>query len=320
MKKIDLITGFLGSGKTTFIKQYVKHLISKGEKVCILENDFGAVNVDMMLLGELRGSNCELEMVSGGCDRDCHKRRFKTKLIAMGMEDYTRIVIEPSGIFDVDELFDCLYDEPLCNWYEIGSVISIVDAKIDETLSNSAKAVLASEVALAGKIILSKTQLYDASDIEETKKYIKDVIRFVGCNRDIADEFIDKNWEDFSDADFEIISKSGYKKESYKKSLDDYEAFNTVCFLDEKLSDIEVTEFAKSLFRNDDKLDKFQKVFRVKGFCKKDDFWLEINADKNGISVKEINEGQDVLIVIGEKLDEDVIKDLLKKLRKPSKI
>ena len=52
MVKIDLITGFLGSGKTTFIKKYAKHLIDKGDNIGILENDYGAVNVDMMLLEE----------------------------------------------------------------------------------------------------------------------------------------------------------------------------------------------------------------------------------------------------------------------------
>lgn len=52
---------------------------------------------------DLLGDNCELEMVSGGCDRDCHRRRFKTKLIAMGMCGYDRVIVEPSGIYDVDE-------------------------------------------------------------------------------------------------------------------------------------------------------------------------------------------------------------------------
>ena len=45
MIKIDLITGFLGSGKTTFIKKYANYLIEKGYKIGIIENDFGAVNV-----------------------------------------------------------------------------------------------------------------------------------------------------------------------------------------------------------------------------------------------------------------------------------
>ena len=83
MIKIDLITGFLGSGKTTFLRKYASYLITQGQNIGILENDFGAVNVDMMLLGDLRGDNCELEMISGGCDADTHRRRFKTKLISI---------------------------------------------------------------------------------------------------------------------------------------------------------------------------------------------------------------------------------------------
>ena len=108
MVKIDLITGFLGSGKTTFIRKYAQYLMDAGNNIGILENDYGAVNVDMMLLQDLMGENCELEMISGGCDKDCHRRRFKTKLIAMGMCGYDRVIVEPSGIFDVDEFFDAL--------------------------------------------------------------------------------------------------------------------------------------------------------------------------------------------------------------------
>ena len=85
MIKIDLITGFLGSGKTTFIKKYATYLLQQGMNIGILENDFGAVNVDAMLLQDILGDHCTLEMVAGGCDADCHRRRVKTKLIAMGM-------------------------------------------------------------------------------------------------------------------------------------------------------------------------------------------------------------------------------------------
>ena len=126
MIKVDLITGFLGSGKSTFLKKYASYLIGKGEHICILENDFGAVNVDMLLMQDLLGDHCDLEMVAGGCDKDCHKRRFKTKLISMGMRGFDRVLIEPSGIFDVDEFFDTLREEPLDQWYEIGNVIAVV--------------------------------------------------------------------------------------------------------------------------------------------------------------------------------------------------
>ena len=115
MVKIDLITGFLGSGKTTFIRKYAQYLMDAGNNIGILENDYGAVNVDMMLLQDLMGENCELEMISGGCDKDCHRRRFKTKLIAMGMCGYDRVIVEPSGIFDVDEFFDILHEDKSCS-------------------------------------------------------------------------------------------------------------------------------------------------------------------------------------------------------------
>ena len=49
MVKVDLITGFLGSGKTTFIKKYAQYLIDQGYRIGIIENDFGAVNVDIAL-------------------------------------------------------------------------------------------------------------------------------------------------------------------------------------------------------------------------------------------------------------------------------
>ena len=53
MIQIDLITGFLGSGKTTFIKKYATYLMQQGMNIGILENDFGAVNVDAMLLQDI---------------------------------------------------------------------------------------------------------------------------------------------------------------------------------------------------------------------------------------------------------------------------
>ena len=80
MVQVDLITGFLGAGKTTFLRRYVRYLVAQGHNVCILENDFGAVNVDAMLVQDLLGPNCDLETISGGCDCDTHQRRMRTKL------------------------------------------------------------------------------------------------------------------------------------------------------------------------------------------------------------------------------------------------
>ena len=156
MVQVDLITGFLGAGKTTFLRRYVRYLVEQGHNVCILENDFGAVNVDAMLVQDLLGDRCDLETISGGCDCDTHQRRMRTKLIAMAMRGFDRVVVEPSGIFDVDEFFDVLRDDPLDRWYRIGNVIAIVDAMLPEALSPQAEYLLASETANAGRVLLSR--------------------------------------------------------------------------------------------------------------------------------------------------------------------
>ena len=196
MVKVDLITGFLGSGKTTFIKKYAAWLMSQGQNIGILENDFGAVNVDMMLLHDLEGENCELEMVSGGCDADCHRRRFKTKLIAMGMCGYDRVLIEPSGIFDVDEFFDALYEEPLDKWYQIGNVITILDARLEEKLQPQAEYILASEAADAGCIVLSKSQEASEEEISGTVKHLNRALESVKCKRRFMEnEILNKDWD-----------------------------------------------------------------------------------------------------------------------------
>ena len=62
MIKIDLVTGFLGSGKTTFLKKYAEYLALHGYQVGIIENDFGAVNVDMLMLQDLLGDRIDVEL------------------------------------------------------------------------------------------------------------------------------------------------------------------------------------------------------------------------------------------------------------------
>ena len=63
MIKLDLVTGFLGAGKTTFIIEYVKQLSGRGKRVAVVVNDHGAINVDRMLLEEAVGGLCHIEMV-----------------------------------------------------------------------------------------------------------------------------------------------------------------------------------------------------------------------------------------------------------------
>lgn len=305
MVKIDLITGFLGSGKTTFIKKYVQYLLKQGLKIGIIENDFGAVNVDMMLLQDLISNRCELEMVAGAGDLESHRRRLKTKLISMKMRGIDRIIIEPSGIYDVDEFFDVLHEDPLNNWYEIGSVITIVDAKLDRHLSRQSRYLLASQIVVAGQIVLSKTQSSNQEDIEYTIEYLNKALEeFHGKKRKKMD-FIYKNWDTLSNDDYQTLINSGYKYESIEKLwFDQNDTFRSLYFMNKKISKEKLIKIVQELMNGQE----CGNIFRIKGFILlEDNTWLEINATKSDIEIKSVENGQEIIIVIGENLIEKSI-------------
>ena len=157
MVQVDLITGFLGAGKTTFLRRYAAWWAGQGVKVCVLENDFGAVNVDAMLVQEVLGPGCDVETISGGCDCDTHQRRMRTKLIAMAMRGFDRVVVEPSGIFDVDEFFDILRDDPLFKYVRDGEYFYYVHSYYGKhcaanTLAVSDYSLPVTGVVKAGKV------------------------------------------------------------------------------------------------------------------------------------------------------------------------
>jgi len=338
MIKIDLITGFLGAGKTTFLKKYANFLIRKGMNIGILENDYGAVNVDMMLLQDLMGDHCELEMVAGGCHRDCHRRRFKSKLIAMGMCGYDRVLVEPSGIYDVDEFFDVLHEEPLDQWYEIGNVIAIVDAKLEADLSEEAEYLLASEVADAGCVVMSKSQEASEAEIAETIRHLNRAMETARCSRRFGFESMETvrcgrkfgseametaqcgcqsgsdvivgDWNLFTESDFERILSCGYRNESFQKRSAEDERFSSVYFMNVRMSEDELGAAVGRIFMDE----ACGNVFRIKGFLRvpgadaqKEDTWVQLNATRSEITLSPIQIGQEVLIVIGERLNEKVI-------------
>ena len=301
MIKIDLITGFLGSGKTTFIKKYAEYLLKKGEKIGILENDFGAVNVDMMLLQNLQGDNCNLETVAGACDADCHKRRFKTKLIAMAMSGCDRVIVEPSGIFDTDEFFDTLREEPLDRWYESANVIAIVNSELENDLSEHSKYLLTSQIANAGKIIFSRVQETSQNEIEKTKTSLEQL-----SHRKLENIII-KDWKKLSENDFEEISQCGYVKADFIKKFSENENYSSLYFMNSKISVEELKKKSPEIFGNKD----LGNVFRIKGFILENGRWFEINATRKNITVSPITNGQEIIIIIGENLDKKKIQSVL---------
>ncbi|MEE3420326.1 MAG: GTP-binding protein [Lachnospiraceae bacterium] len=307
MIKLDLVTGFLGSGKTTFLKNYAAHLVGTGQRIAILENDYGAINVDMMLLKGLESEKCDLEMVVGGNDADCHRRRFKSKLIALGMLGYDRVLVEPSGIYDVDEFFDVLHEDPIDRWYEPGSVIAVVDAGMEKDLSRDSRYVLASETVDAGILVMSRTQMYGQEAVDRTLKMINDSIKEFGGKRTFSKEknVLAMDWKTFSEDEYRRLENASCEMHDLVKilSMDDNN-FTSLFYMDVEGSREEIVSQIRKLFTEE----RAGHVFRVKGFLKNSDGgYDELNATRERIECVPVKEGQEVLIVIGEDLQPDVI-------------
>lgn len=313
MIRIDLITGFLGSGKTTFLHGYARYLMDSGLKIGIIENDFGAVNVDMMLLQDLEGEQCEREMVAGGADLDTYRRRFRTKLISMGMRGFDRVLIEPSGIFDAEEFFDALCEEPLNRWYEIGSVIAIVDALLPPELSRESEYLLVSQLADAGCVVLSRFQLCGGEGASRTVDYLNAAMQRLGCGRRFrlgeekadAAPVIAADWSSFTAEDYRKIESSGYQQADHARiSIGKDEGFQSLYYLQRPFTPDGIREAVRMLFEDR----SCGNIFRIKGFARDKEKWMEVNAVRSGgVVMKPAREGQQVVIVIGEKLNRERI-------------
>lgn len=304
MIKIDLITGFLGSGKTTFIEKYARWLVAKGERVCILENDYGAINIDRVLLQDLLGPNCELEMVVGGDGAEAHQRRFRTKLISMAMLGYTRVLVEPSGIYDIDEFFDTIYEEPLDRWYEVGSVLAIVDAQLDPDLSPASRYLLATEAAGAGKIILSKLSEDTQNDtIGQTLAVLNQAMEEVQCTRRFAypADVLAKPWDQLEDTDFQMLEAAGYRHVSFlKKAIAEEDAYQSLFYMHYETTPEDLQARVLKLLVDP----AAGHILRIKGFSS----GLVLNVTKDERHFRPLSvPTEDVIIVIGEGLRKDIV-------------
>ena len=331
MIKIDLVTGFLGSGKTTFLKKYAEHLVSQGFQVGIIENDFGAVNIDMLMLQDLLGDKIDVEQIVGGSVVTDWKRRFRTKLISMAMRGFNRILVEPSGIYDVDAFFDVLGEEPIDTWYEVGNIITILDARLEEGLSRQEEYLMVSQSANAGKIILSKVQTAKREDLFRTVAHLNRIMQEFKCPRrfllpiDSAEEseplfknltaatdadpsavLLCKAWEDFTSKDYESISRCGWVRADHEKLwFDPKKSFSSLFFMHVKLTREELEDALKKLLSAAD----LGTVFRVKGYLPlPEGDWLQINATPAQTILQRVPLGQEILIVIGQDLNEASIR------------
>ena len=157
MIKVDIITGFLGAGKTTFIQNMILSKTWSDEKWVIIENEFGKVGID----GEFLKSSSDISVleIANGCLCCTLKGDFVdglAKLIDEQKPD--RIIIEPSGIFVLDDLFDLFEEDALSGKCMINSVVTIVDACHFITHISRYNYFLESQIKHASCMVISKTE------------------------------------------------------------------------------------------------------------------------------------------------------------------
>ncbi len=161
MTKIDIFSGFLGSGKTTLIKKLVAESF-QGQKIVLIENEFGEINIDS---GFLKDSGIQITEMSSGCICCTLVGDFGDSLRQV-LQTYSpdRVLIEPSGVgklSDVIRAVQQVSEEMDC---ELSSFVTVADAKKCRMYSKNFGEFYIDQIAHAKTIILSRTQ-----DISEDK-------------------------------------------------------------------------------------------------------------------------------------------------------
>lgn len=166
MTKIDIISGFLGAGKTTFIKKLLEEAI-KDEQVVLIENEFGEIGIDG---GFLKDAGIEIREMNSGCIC-CSLVGDFGKSLAEVLTKYApdRIIIEPSGVGKLSDVMKAVIDVSADMDVELNSAVTIVDAAKCKMYMKNFGEFFNNQIENAGTIVLSRT------DIVDSGKVLKDV-------------------------------------------------------------------------------------------------------------------------------------------------
>ena len=331
MPQIDLITGFPGAGKTTFIKKYVQFLTGQGLTAAVLETDYGAVNLDMVILNDLIGDKCEVEILDGGSGVLSYSHRFHTKLSSMAVSGYDRVIVESFGFYDVDSFFDALAVGPLSQWYSPGSIVNIVDAGMEEQLSDEAQYLLVSQTASAGKIVLThcvEAQAHESAGKEQAAGHcglasdnlsavreralarLNTVLeRFQSDRRIIPDDIIARDGDELTQDDFVLIAAAGMIPADYARIPDDMRSgHGTILYSGLELEEQKINGIITEIFADG----SCGKVMRIKGFVRAEgNLRIQVDATRHEVKTCRTPFAREVLIISGDELNEDRIDAIL---------
>ena len=163
MTKIDIISGFLGAGKTTFIKKMLKEVFS-GEQVVLIENEFGEIGIDG---GFLKEAGIEIREMNSGCIC-CSLVGDFGKSLKEVVDTYhpDRILIEPSGVGKLSDVIKAVQDVQDEIEAELNSFTTVVDVTKCKLYKKNFGEFFSNQIEYAGAIILSRTDKAKAEKVE----------------------------------------------------------------------------------------------------------------------------------------------------------
>ena len=171
MAKIDIISGFLGAGKTTLIKKLISDVFA-GQKVVLIENEFGEIGIDG---GFLKEAGINITEMNSGCICCSLVGDFSEALKKVVEEFHPdHIIIEPSGVGKLSDIRSAIENTSKDCDLEIGSLVTVADVKKAKMYMKNFGEFYNNQIESAGTIILSRTQNASKEKIDEAIAMIRE--------------------------------------------------------------------------------------------------------------------------------------------------
>ena len=170
MVKIDIISGFLGAGKTTLIKKLLKDGF-QGEQVVLIENEFGEIGIDG---GFLKEAGIQIREMNSGCICCSLVGDFGTSLKEVVTKyDPDRILIEPSGVGKLSDVIKAVQGVQDEVDIKLNSYTTVVDAKKCKMYMKNFGEFFDNQIQYAGAIIMSRTDIASEKKVQESLELLR---------------------------------------------------------------------------------------------------------------------------------------------------
>lgn len=172
MIKVDIISGFLGAGKTTFIKELIKK-VYKNEKIVLIENEFGEIGIDSRFMQD---SGVEVTEMNSGCIC-CTLVGDFAKSLKQVAEQFApdRIIIEPSGVGKLSEVEQAVLSVADEAHVTVDNKICVVDGKKLKMYLHNFNEFYKNQIEHATTVVVSRTQSMDESKVKECIDVIEEL-------------------------------------------------------------------------------------------------------------------------------------------------